>query len=336
MKKFKPRHLKSQLNRGSLSSSLFIVIAGIILFFVFGKLLFPKLFNKEFVIEEDVGVDRYYLTLTKSDSLTSDWEPSQKPHDFENAPEIVGVSALLVDINTGRVLYEKNSSEKRPIASLVKIMTAVVALEHKNKDEEIIVSKKASEIGENVMGISEGEIYTLEELLYGLMLNSGNDAAYAIAEGVAGDVDTFIEWMNIKAEELNLKDSYFGGPSGLFEGTVSTSIDLVKLSRYAMQSDTFRKIVKTYELELPYSNKHKYLYLWNQTNLLTTYPGVEGIKTGYTDEAGLCLVTYARNEDVELVGVVLNSIDRKGDMILMLDYGFQLLGITIEHHLLDY
>ncbi|MFH1648757.1 MAG: D-alanyl-D-alanine carboxypeptidase, partial [Patescibacteria group bacterium] len=217
-----------------------------------------------------------------------------------------------------------------------KIMTAVVALEHKNLDEEIIISPQASEIGENVMGISAGEVYTLEEMLYGLMLNSGNDAAYAIAEGVAGDVDTFVKWMNIKAEEINLSDSFFGGPSGLYGGTYSTAIDLVKLSYYAMKKETFREIVKTYELEFPYSEKHKYIYLWNQTNLLTTYPGVAGIKTGYTEDAGLCLVTYAENEGRELIGVILNSIDRKGDMILVLDYGFQLLGVTVEHHLLDY
>jgi len=216
------------------------------------------------------------------------------------------------------------------IASLVKIMTAVVALEHKNLDERVVVSEKAAGIGENAMGISEGEVYTLEEFLYGLMLNSGNDSAYAIAEGVAGSADDFVSWMNIKAKELSLNNTEFFCPSGLNDDTYSTAIDLAKLSRYAMQNEDFRRIVGTVDLELPYSERHKYLYLENQTNLLTTYPGVGGIKTGYTEEAGYCLVTYAKNEGVELIGVVLNSVNRKFDMLNLLNFGFGVYGIEVE------
>jgi D-alanyl-D-alanine carboxypeptidase len=181
------------------------------------------------------------------------------------------------------------------------------------------------------MALSAGEVYTLEELLYGLILNSGNDAAYAIAEGVAGNVETFVKWMNMKAEELNMSGTEIFCPSGLNDETYSSAVDLVKLSRYAMQNEDFRRIAGTFSIELPYSEKHKYLYLENQTNLLTTYPGVGGIKTGYTEEAGLCLATYAKNEDIELVGVVLNAVNRKFDMIIMLDYGFSLFGIEPEH-----
>ena len=325
---------KERNNNQIIGPILFIFIC-LGLVFVFGKKLFTRFSNRSIVIQKDLAEERYYSTYLISEGMFSDWEP-HKSELSGSGPEIVGSSAVLVDIESGEILFEKNAYEQKPIASLVKIMTAVIALEHKNIDEEIIISPQASEVGENVMGISAGEVYTLEELLYGLMLNSGNDAAYAIAEGVAGDVDTFVKWMNVKAEEINLSDSFFGGPSGLYGGTYSTAIDLVKLSYYAVKNETFKEIVKTYELEFPYSEKHKYIYLWNQTNLLTTYPGVEGIKTGYTEEAGLCLVTYAQNDGKELIGVVLNSIDRKGDMILMLDYGFQLLGVTVEHHLLDY
>lgn len=252
----------------------------------------------------------------------------------KNQPEIAGSSGLVVNIGSGEILFEKAADEKRKIASLTKIMTAVVALEHKRPEEKIYVSKRATEVGENSMGISEGEIYTLEELLYGLILNSGNDAAYAISKEVAGDEKTFVDWMNIKAKELELKNTYFADPSGLDDNTYSTPVDLVKLTIYALNNPKFREIVKTYEIELT-GNEHKYIYLQNQTNLLTTYPGVQGVKTGYTGDAGLCLVTYALNNGVEVVGVVLNSIDRKGDMVLMLDHSFASEGIYIKHYLLD-
>jgi D-alanyl-D-alanine carboxypeptidase (penicillin-binding protein 5/6) len=184
------------------------------------------------------------------------------------------------------------------------------------------------------MGITEGEIYTVEELLYGLILHSGNDSAYALAEGTAGSVEEFTKWMNFKAKELGLLNTYFADPSGLDDSTYSTAYDLARLTEYALLNTEFRRISKTRELEI-YSDTHKYMFLENQTNLLTSYPGVEGVKTGYTEEAGLCLITYSRNNGVELVGVVLNSLDRKGDMVLMLDFGHSEYNMFFDHHLLD-
>ena len=274
-----------------------------------------------------------------AETLINYYEPNDnfKLKDYgktKGRPEIVGSAGIVVNMSSGEILFEKASNEKRKIASLTKIMTAVVALEHKKPEEKIYVSKEAAKVKENSMGISESEVYTLEELLYGLILSSGNDAAYAISEGVAGDEKTFVGWMNIKAGELGLKDTYFADPSGLDDNTYSTPVDLVKLTIYALNSPKFREIVKTYEIELT-GNEHKYIYLQNQTNLLTSYPGVQGVKTGYTEDAGLCLVTYAINDGVEVVGVVLNSIERKGDMILMLDHAFAQYGIFVKHHLLD-
>ena len=263
-------------------------------------------------------------------------------------PEVPSKSALLVELGSGKVLFEKNSKEVLPIASLTKIMTAVVSLERTPLDTVFTVSEAAEEVGENSMGVTAGEKYTFDELLCGLILHSGNDAAYVIAEGVSGDEARFVDLMNQKAKELGLKNTYFADSSGLEDGTHSTTVDLVKLTKYAMKFPYFREVVKTVEIELPgvmadtpngpngSEPTHKFLYLYNQTNLLSTYPGVEGVKTGYTEEAGLCLVTYARHEDLELVGVVLNSPNRKGDMILMLDHGFGGLGIEVEHNLLDY
>ena len=293
-------------------------------------------FKRESVIQQtDLAVDTYASTKIKSFDNEPDWVPGEA-FNTSNQPEIAGESALLVDLNSGKVLFEKNSTKRMPIASLVKVMTAVVALEHKNINDNIFVSSKAASIGENSMGITANESYTLEELMYGLLLNSGNDSAYTIAEGAAGDSETFVKWMNIKSTELGLKNSYFADPSGLDDTTYSTTVDLLKLSKYAMKDENFRKIVKTFNYEIFASETHKYIYLENQTNLLTSYPGVEGIKTGYTEDAGLCLITYAKNNGVELLGVVLNSVDRKGDMILMLDHGFSTMGVVVEHHLLDY
>ncbi|HSX39451.1 MAG TPA: D-alanyl-D-alanine carboxypeptidase family protein [Candidatus Saccharimonadales bacterium] len=258
------------------------------------------------------------------------WQPISTDY-YKNQPLIDGQAALVVDLQSGNALYELNSRQRRKIASITKIMTAVVALEHKKIDDTMTVSHKAANIGENVMGLSEGEKYSFEDLLYGLVLMSGNDAAYTIAENTAGTTDTFIDWMNMKAKDLGLKDTYFTDPSGLDDNTYSTAADLVKLTRYALKFAEFKKVVSTFSYEIPYSDTHKYLYLENQTNLLKTYPGVAGVKTGYTEEAGLCLVTYASNDSKDVIGVVLGSTDRKGDMVLMLDYGYSVLGINIEH-----
>ena len=280
-----------------------------------------------------VGKD-YTQTLIRYFEADPSWKPNIE-NNTSLQPEVTAETAVLVDLGSGEILFEKNSEQKSKIASLTKVMTAIIALEHKKKEDQILVSKRAATIGENSMGISEDESYSLEELLYGLILHSGNDAAYAIAEGTAGDVETFVGWMNIKAKELGLNNTYFADPSGLDDASFSTPVDLVKLTRYALQNPDLREIAKTVEYEIPSSREHKYIFLQNQTNLLTTYPGVQGFKTGYTEEAGLCLITNAINEGKELVGIVLNSSDRKGDMVLMLDHGYSTLGISIEHELLE-
>ncbi len=274
--------------------------------------------------------DLYKTTLLTSFDADKDFK-FVKNHDLSDMPETVAKSSFLVNINTGDILYASNEMEVLPIASLAKIMTAIIASEHRNMNDTIIVSKKASSIGENTMNISAGESYTLEELLYGLFLHSGNDAAYAIAEGVAVDKETFVLWMNIKAKELGLENTLFTDPSGLDDKAHSTAHDLAKLTSYALKHKDLRKIAGTVEYEITGNADHKYIPLYNQTNLLTTYPGVKGFKTGYTEEAGLCLVTYAQNDNVELVGIVLNSIDRKGDMVNMLDYGFAKYSIFLDH-----
>ncbi|MBT6401096.1 D-alanyl-D-alanine carboxypeptidase [candidate division WWE3 bacterium] len=315
---------------------LLSIIVGILLIFSFA-IISPtsKDIIKGYIDDSSIDSKKKYVesTINRYDGEPS-WYPTTENNTYSQ-PQIAGQAGLLVEINSGDVLFEKNSSERRPIASLVKIMTAVIALEHMGLEDKVYITQEIADIGENSMQLSKGEIYNLEELLYGLILHSGNDAAYAIAEGVAGNSDRFIDWMNIKAGELGMLDTHFSDPSGLDDTTFSTPTDLVKLTRYALKNPEFRKISGTLEKEIfNGNNTHKYMYLYNQTNLLSTYPGVAGIKTGFTEEAGLSLVTYSSNEGKEVVGVVLNSIDRKGDMILMLDHGFESLGIHIEHNLL--
>lgn len=251
-------------------------------------------------------------------------------------PYLHGKYAATIEMGGNKVLFAKESTKKVPIASLTKIMTAIVALEHKRLDEKMTVSEKAANIGENAMGISEGEVYPFEDLLYGLILNSGNDAAVAIAENTAGSEKNFVYWMNLKAGELGLNQTVYADASGLNPGNQSSAEDLAKLTEYALKNDDFRKVAASLEYETYGSEEHKYIYLSNQTNLLRTYPGVKGVKTGYTEEAGLCLVTYAENNGKRIIGVVLNSDDRKGDMIQMLDYSFGKLGIYIDHPLLNF
>ena len=310
------------------------IISGFVLFAFFTKRSGKNtLVNDGYISREEMSESKYYGSLLNSYDPEPNWKPGEIFGDFSQL-NVSAQSAVLIELDSGRKLYEKNPQEKMKIASLVKIMTAVISLEHAGENDLITISNTAANIGENRMGISEGEVYSIKELLYGLILESGNDAAFALSEGVSGDTDTFVSWMNKKAQELGMKNTFFADPSGLNDSSYSTTEDLIKLTRYALKNPKFREIAGTEMIELT-SERHGYLYLENQTNLLTTYPGVKGVKTGYTEEAGLCLVTDAINGGKELVGVVLNSIDRKGDMILMLDFGYGNLGVNIPHNLLD-
>lgn len=274
-----------------------------------------------------------YLINSKLVQGLDFWKPQESVLSAKiEQPQITAKAAFVYDITTDKVLYEKNSKEKLPVASLVKIATAIVALETKSEASTIRVSPHAATTGENSMGISAGEIYTLEELLYGLILHSGNDAAEAIAEAVSDTSTQFVEEMNRKGKILGLVDTFFVNPSGLEEDTseYSTAYDLAILTKHALSLPTFAKIAQTVEYDIPYSSKHKHIYLYNQTNLLTSYQGIKGVKTGYTPRAGLCLITYAENGGHKLIGVILNSERRREEMRELLDYSFQVLGVAIH------
>lgn len=243
-------------------------------------------------------------------------------------------AAISYDLTTDKLLFSKNINVHLPIASLTKIMTAIIVLENMKLNDKIAISKEAATIGEDSMGLSEGEKLSVEELLYGLLLNSGNDAAEALAQGSGFTRSTFVHLMNKKAEDLGLTNTRFTNPSGL-EGDgsqYSTVRDLLILTRYALERREFSKIVATYEYDIPQNSNHKSFTLYNETNLLTSYEGVRGVKTGYTDEAGMCLATYLDYDGHRIIAVLLNSENRRSEMKVLLDYSLKSLGVTPPLH----
>lgn len=288
---------------------------------------------------------KFSLTSPLPDSLTSYvnrqvstlnlWFPSVKSEeDTTQKPVISARSVVIYDLTTEKFLFEKNKDDKLPMASLTKIMTAIIALENKKPDDSYVVSKNDL-VGEDSMGLSEGEVLTLEELLYGLMLPSGNDAAETLASNYPEGRNEFVKAMNNKAKALGLKSTHFTNPSGL-EGDgdqYTTSQDLLVITRYALDNfEEFKKVVSTYEHVISYSENHKAFYLYNETNLLTSYPGVKGVKTGFTNEAGLCLVTYLEYKGHKIIGVILGSNNRREEMKELLDYSLKSLGFPPPPH----
>lgn len=286
-------------------------------------------------------VPKVFGAKSQEDDFSSSWFPREfNSKNANSSLDISAKSAILVDYETGEVLFAKNPKNRQPVASTVKIMTALVALEKAELDDVFKVSKNATEVGENSMILSEGEKLTMEELLYGMMLVSGNDAAVTIAENISGSEDEFVEEMNKMVNNLGLSDTRFVNASGLDEDDkyqYSTTYDLAVISHYLWEK--FPKIedfTSTYHKYIEATESHKDFELYNDTNLLTTYPGVRGIKPGFTWEAGLCLVTYAENNGKRLLGVILGSENRRMEMKELLDFGFEKYDIVVEHPDLDY
>lgn len=279
------------------------------------------------------------LLLTKIFPKTPDFKFAFVPKTTVAAtnvksPQIYASAALSYDLAQNKLLFAQNIKKKLPIASLTKIATAIVAIENENLKKILTVSKKASEIGENSMGLEEGERLSLEELLYGLILLSGNDAAETIAQGSSFGRENFVYLMNKKTEDLGLGSTHFTNPTGL-EGDgkqYSTVYDLLVITKYALENPTFAKIVSTIEYNIEQNRNHKAFFLFNETNLLTSYPGVKGVKTGYTFEAGLCLVTYLEYGGHKIISILLNSENRRQEMKDLLDFSLKSQGIFPPPH----
>ncbi|MCL5784905.1 MAG: D-alanyl-D-alanine carboxypeptidase [Patescibacteria group bacterium] len=282
------------------------------------------------------------LTLHPSAKLISPWTEKEKIADnlwfplpasssFNDAPQLTAEAAYFIDTDTGRVLFQKNPHSRLPIASLTKIMTVIVTLENKDWNDEISISTNAANMEPDHMELIAGEKLTVEELLDGIFLISANDSAEALAENATGNRDNFIKKMNEKTIELGLKDTLFINPTGLEEDgrqQYSSAFDVALISRYAITH--FPHLVDISSKPHIYLDKtptHQDYDLNSGINLLTTYPGVVGFKTGYTPEAGLTLVTLARRGGHQVLGVILNSQDRRDEARELLDYSFKNLGV---------
>ncbi|WP_166511358.1 D-alanyl-D-alanine carboxypeptidase family protein [Desulfallas thermosapovorans] len=264
----------------------------------------------------------------------------------ETEPQPVGKAALVMDSDTGQVLYEKNATQRMYPASTTKIMTTLLALEKSSLDDLVVVSRRAAEIGGSRIGLQPGEQVQMKHLLYILMLSSANDAGIAIAEHVGGSVEDFARMMNDRARELGAKSTNFVNPHGMPDKNhYTTAMDLAVISRQAMQNTTFREIVMTLNYKadrkknmspelLAQVEKLESIYgpvqedFYNHNKLLGngyySYSGANGIKTGYTVEAGQCIVASARRGGREMIAVVLNSQGANlwSDVAMLLDYGF--------------
>lgn len=243
------------------------------------------------------------------------------------SPPSIGTNAYasaIIDVQSGRILYSSNGDVETRIASLTKIMTAIVAIEHGNLADKVTVSRRAAGKEGSSIYLKLGEEMTLSNLLYGLMLRSGNDAATAIAEHIGGSEAGFVFLMNQKAEELGLTHTQFRNPHGLdADGHYSSANDLAKLTAYALKNKIFAEIVKTKYKQAP-NPYEKWNYTWrNKNKMLNMYEGADGVKTGYTKKAFRCLVSSATRNGQQLAVVTLNDGDDWRDHQKLLDWGFK-------------
>lgn len=232
-------------------------------------------------------------------------------------------SAVIMDADSGSVLYAQNADERRGMASTTKIMTALVVLETLSPDTVVEVSPDAVGVEGSSLYLKAGEKLTVRDLLYGLMLESGNDAAAALAIACDGSTEKFADRMNAHAESLGLADTHFANPHGLSaEGHYTTARELAVITAEALRNGLFREIVSTHKKQIPYDGVPDARYLTNHNPLLTKYDGMIGVKTGWTTADGKCFVTAAERGGLTLIAVSLGDTGISATHRAMLDYGF--------------
>ena len=237
-------------------------------------------------------------------------------------------SAILIDINKSAPLYEKNADQRLPMASTTKIMTAITALRFFTPDTEMTVPIEAVGTEGTSACLEEGEIYSLEELLTALLLQSANDAAVTIALNTAGSIDGFALLMNREARIMGLTGTNFTNPHGLpDEEHYTTARELATIAKEAMQNECISRICATKRAMIT-SETGKNRYFTNHNKMLVSYEGANGVKTGYTKSSGRCLVSSAKRGDVTLIAVTLHSHDDWREHTAMLDYGFDLAQVN--------
>jgi D-alanyl-D-alanine carboxypeptidase (penicillin-binding protein 5/6) len=245
------------------------------------------------------------------------------------ARHIKAPSAILIDIDSGEILWDKNADRRRSVASTTKMMTAILAIENGNLDDTVSIGKNVLEAGmEGGVRLSTGEQIKLKDLLYALLLNSANDSAVAIAEHISKSVNSFVENMNAKAKSIGALNTNFETPHGLDrDSQYSTARDLSIIARYCLKNKVFADIVSTKVKTIKRSGDSKIKRVRNRNELLFSYAGAKGIKTGHTDKAGYCLVSVAKRNNISLLGVVLGAKTQEAvfdQSTMLLDGGFSL------------
>lgn len=264
--------------------------------------------------------------------MLSSFSPQAFARESEKSEELVenAKSAILIERDTGAVLYEKNSNEQLPPASMTKIMTMLLIMEAIDEgklswDEKIRTSEYAASMGGSQIFLEPGEEMTTKEMLEGIAIGSGNDASVAVAERLAGSVDKFVDKMNEKAKELGLKDTVFKNPTGLpVSDHYSTAYDMAMMAKELLKYEDITKYTGTYEAYLR-ENTDKKFWLVNTNKLVRFYPGVDGLKTGFTQEAKYCLTATAEKDGMRVIAVVFGaptSKERNAEVTKMLDYAF--------------
>ena len=242
---------------------------------------------------------------------------------YAGAPKVSARAFVLMEAKTGALLYAKNENERRSMASTTKIMTALTVLEDFDLDKKCTISSHAANTEGSALGLHEGDVLSVYSLLYALMLVSGNDAAVALAESCAGSEEAFVAQMNRKAAQLGLKNTHFANASGLTDDKhFSSASDMAHLTRYALQNKQFERLCTCKDKNIRFLKPKKTVTLHNHNRLLSEYEGCIGVKTGYTERAGRCLVSAARRAGVTLIVVSLSDARDWSDHKALFDFGF--------------
>ncbi len=294
-----------------------------------------KLLKKFLIIIFIITITIYNLNISKANNIEETENPEDEKIDIDSLQkevletsanteeiEINSRIALIYDRASGRAIYSKNGDKETPMASTTKIMTAIVVLENANLKDVVTINSKAAGIGGSRLGLKKNDKITVNDLLYGLLLRSGNDAAVALAIHVGGSIEGFADMMNKKAQEMGLKNSHFIVPHGLDnDGHYTTAYELAKMADYALKIDKFKEIVST-RIATIYING--YARKINNTNqLLGSINGVYGVKTGFTNGAGRCLVSACKRGELDIITVIIGANTTKirtADTIKLIEY----------------
>ena len=277
---------------------------------------------------QDITIAQKNLSLSITESNKKETtllaNSNEQKNNKEIEPQISSPIALIYDRASGKIMYEKNGNKQTPMASTTKIMTAIVVLENANLKDVVTIDSKAAGVGGSRLGLKKNDKITVNDLLYGLLLRSGNDAAVALANYVGGSIEGFAEMMNNKAKELGLVNSHFIVPHGLDnDGHYTTAYELAKMADYALKIDKFKEIVSTKSITI---NINGYPKAINNTNqLLGSIAGVYGVKTGFTNGAGRCLVSACERGDLDIITVIIGADttnQRTADTIKLINYAY--------------